>query len=407
LPGRRAGAIIAAQFVTSTGNRMPNPGQDMQLEIYGGVASDVSRLPIAFEDWEARARAALADGPYWYVAGGAGAGDTMRTNREAFLRWEIRPKIARDISERDLSVTLFGTRLPAPFLLAPIGVQGILHADGELATARAAASTGVPFILSNVSSFTIEQVAAAAGDGPRWFQLYPGKNRDVIRSHLARAEASGFTAVVVTLDTPVLGWREWDLKGAYLPFLQGQGVATYLSDPAFRALLAKTPEEDPQSAITLMLSIFGNLRFGWDDVDWLRQTTHLPLLLKGILDAGDAATAVDRGVDGVIVSNHGGRQVDGAIASLDALPEVSEAVEGRVPVLLDSGVRRGADVLKAIALGASAVLLGRPYAYALASDGEAGVRHVIRTLMADIDLTLALSGHASIEEIDRSLLETD
>lgn len=388
----------------------------MQLEIYARSLNGTSGgdgppgnaiLPIAFEDWEARARAALPAGPYWYVAGGAGAGDTMRANREAFFRWQIRPRVARDVSARDIGVTLFDKRLQSPFLLAPVGVQGILHVEGELAVARAAASTGTPFILSNVSSFTIEQVATAAGDGLRWFQLYPGKNREVMRSALSRAEGAGYSAIVVTLDTTMLGWREWDLTNSYLPFLQGQGIANYVSDPVFRRLLAKPPEEDPRSAVMLMLSLFANPQFTWDDVDWLREATKLPLLLKGITDADDAATAIDRGVDGIIVSNHGGRQVDGAIATLDALPEVYESVDGRVPILFDSGVRRGADVLKAIALGASAVLIGRPYAYALASDGEAGVRHVIRTLMADIDITLALSGRTSVEELDRSLLERD
>jgi isopentenyl diphosphate isomerase/L-lactate dehydrogenase-like FMN-dependent dehydrogenase len=315
--------------------------------------------------------------------------------------------MARDTSGRDIGVTLFGIRYPAPFLLAPIGVQGILHAGGELETARAALSTGVPFILSNVSSFTIEQVAAAAGKGPRWFQLYPGKNQEIIRSTLARAESSGYTAVVVTLDTPMLGWREWDLRMAYLPFLQAEGVANYFSDPIFRALLAKPPEEDPRSAVMLMLSLFTNPALTWEDIDWLRQTTKLPLLLKGIVDPDDARAAADRGVDGIIVSNHGGRQVDGAVATLDALPKVCDAVGDRVTVLLDSGIRRGPDVLKAVALGARAVLVGRPYAYALASDGEAGVRQVIRTLMADIDLTLALCGRTSIEELDESLLAAD
>jgi lactate 2-monooxygenase len=388
----------------------------MQLEIYARSLNGTSGadglpgnaiMPIAFEDWEARARAALPDGPYWYVAGGAGAGDTMRGNREAFSHWQIRPRVARDVSARDIGVTLFGKRLRSPFLLAPVGVQGILHSEGELAVARAATSTGTPFILSNVSSFTIEQVATAAGDGLRWFQLYPGKNREVMRSALSRAEGAGYSAIVVTLDTTMLGWREWDLTNSYLPFLQGQGIANYVSDPVFRCLLPKPPEEDPRSAVTLMLSLFANPQFTWDDVDWLREATKLPLLLKGITDADDAATAIDHGVDGIIVSNHGGRQVDGAIAALDALPEVWESVDGRVPVLFDSGVRRGADVLKAIALGASAVLIGRPYAYALASDGEAGVRHVIRTLTADIDITLALSGRTSMEELDRSLLDRD
>jgi len=290
-----------------------------------------------------------------------------------------------------------------------------MHAEGELATARAAASVGVPFILSNVSSFTIEQVAAAAsssaaaavpaGDAPRWFQLYPGKNREIIKSALARAESAGYSAIVVTLDTAMLGWREPDLRTGYLPFLQAKGCANYFSDPTFRALLPKPPEEDPRSAVLLMLSLFTNPRLTWDDVEWLKQTTKLPLLLKGILTADDAKTAIDRGVDGIIVSNHGGRQVDGAIATLDALPEVCDAVKDRVPVLLDSGVRRGPDVLKAIALGATAVLIGRSFAYALASDGEAGVRHVIRTLMADVDITLALSGRTSVEDLDDSFID--
>ena len=397
---------------------MPNPGPDMQLEIYSSaLTSGEPRLPIACEEWEARARAVLADGPYWYVAGGAGSGDTMRANLEAFKRRRIVPVMPRDVSGRDIGISLFGERYPAPFLLAPVGVQGILHAEGELATARAAARTGVPFILSNVSSFTLEQVAAAAssaaaskvpvGDGPRWFQLYAGKNQEVIRSTLARAEAAGYSALVVTLDVALLGWREPDLVTGYLPFLQAQGVANYFSDPAFRAMLPKPPEEDPRSAVMLMLSLFTNPRFTWAEVEWLKKTTKLPILLKGILSDKDAAAAIDHGADGIIVSNHGGRQVDGSIASLDALPKVCDAVKDRVPVLFDSGIRRGPDVLKAIALGAAAVLLGRPFAYALASDGEAGVRQVIRTLMADIDLTLALSGRTSVEDLDESFLAKD
>ena len=387
----------------------------MQLEIYSGALTSAEpRLPVAFEEWEARARAVLADGPYWYVAGGAGSGDTMRANLEAFKRRRIVPVMPRDVSGRDIGISLFGERYPAPFLLAPVGVQGILHAEGELATARAAARAGVPFILSNVSSFTLEQVAAAAssaaastvpvGDGPRWFQLYAGKNQEVIRSTLARAEAAGYSALVVTLDVALLGWREPDLVTGYLPFLQAQGVANYFSDPAFRAMLPKPPEEDPRSAVMLMLSLFTNPRFTWAEVEWLKKTTKLPILLKGILSDKDAAAAIDHGADGIIVSNHGGRQVDGSIASLDALPKVCDAVKDRVPVLFDSGIRRGPDVLKAIALGAAAVLVGRPFAYALASDGEAGVRQVIRTLMADIDLTLALSGRTSMEDLDESFL---
>lgn len=386
---------------------MANHGPEMQLEIYSAAltAPDEPRLPVVFEEWEARARAALDDNAYWYVAGGAGAGDTMRANREAIERRRIRPVVGRDVSSRDISISLFGHDYPAPFLLAPLGVQGILHPDGELATARAAARTGVPFILSNVSSFTIEQVAESAPSAQRWFQLYFGKNRDVVKSAVARAEAENYSALVVTLDTPMLGWREPDLKTGYLPFIHAKGVANYFSDPAFRALLAQPPEQDPRTAVMTMLSLFSNPTLSWKDIDWLKQTTTLPLLVKGIVSKQDASLAIDHGVDGIIVSNHGGRQVDGAIGAMDALPQVCEQVKNRVPVLFDSGIRRGADVLKAIALGATAVLLGRPFAYGLASDGEPGVRHVIRTLMADIDLTLGLSGRTSIKELDQTLLD--
>lgn len=388
---------------------MPNYGPEFQTEIYTKalLSPGEARLPVVFEEWEARARAVLPDDPYWYVAGGAGSGETMRSNREAFERRRIRPRMAVDVTTRDISTSLLGARYPAPFLLAPVGVQGILHAEGELATARAAASAGIPFILSNVSSFTIEQIAEAAGSGPRWFQLYFGKNRDVVSSAVSRAEASGYSALVVTLDTRLLGWREPDLRTGYLPFLHAKGVANYFSDPAFRALLQKPPEEDPRTAVMTMLSLFGNPALVWKDIEWMKQTTNIPLLVKGILTGEDAKAAIDHGVDGIIVSNHGGRQVEGSVAALDALPEVCDAVKKRVPVLFDSGVRRGPDVLKAVALGAAAVLIGRPFAYALASEGEAGVRQLIRTLMADIDLTLALSGRTSVEELDRSFLEKD
>jgi lactate 2-monooxygenase len=385
---------------------MPNYGQELQLAVYGNPQPpEDQRLPFAVEEWEQRARAALAAGPFGYLAGGAGAGDTKRANREAFYNWRIWPRMLRDVGERDLRTEILGTTLPAPFLLAPIGVLGIAHPDGERAPARAAAATGIPLILSTVSSVPMEEVAAVMGAAPHWFQLYPGTNRDVMSSMVRRAEAAGYSAVVVTLDTTMLGWREVDLQQAYLPFLQGQGLANYFSDPAFRAALPKPPEEDPRSAILYFLSIFVNPRFSWPDIDFLRQQTRLPIVLKGILHPADAALALDHGVDGIIVSNHGGRQVDGATAALDALPLVAEAVAGRGPVLMDSGIRRAADVLKARALGATAVLLGRPYAYALAAAGEAGVRQVIRNLLAELDLELALSGRRSMAEVDRSLLD--
>jgi lactate 2-monooxygenase len=242
------------------------------------------------------------------------------------------------------------------------------------------------------------------GASPRWFQLYPSKSRDVAASMIARAELSGYSAIVVTLDTAVLGWREHDLRLGHLPFLEGHGIVNYLSDPVFRAMLARPPEEDPRAAIMQFFGVFNNPAFGWSDVDWLRSQTKLPILLKGLVHPDDASMALDHGVDGIVVSNHGGRQLDGAIGTLDALPAMVEAVDGEVPLLIDSGVRRGADVIKALALGAKAVLIGRPYAYAMASHGEDGVRHLIRTMMADIDLQLALCGLTSVADLDESVL---
>jgi isopentenyl diphosphate isomerase/L-lactate dehydrogenase-like FMN-dependent dehydrogenase len=382
---------------------MPNFGFEVALEVYGNQQTRPA-LPFSFEVWEQRARSILDDKAFGYIAGGAGAGETIRANREAFERRKVWPRMLRDVAERDLQTTLFGTRLQAPLLLAPIGIQSIMHPEAERATARAAVATGVPFILSTVSSVAIEEVAGLMGEAPRWFQLYAGKGREVTASMLHRAEVAGYSAVVVTLDTAVLGWRETDLAHAYLPFLQGEGIANYLSDPAFRGQLQRPPEEDPGSAIQRFLTIFSNPSLTWREIDFIRAQTRLPLLLKGILHPGDAEQALDHGADGVIVSNHGGRQLDGGVAALDALEAVSERIRERVPLLMDSGIRRGADVLKAIALGAKAVLLGRPYAYGLAVGGEVGVRQVIRNLMAEIDLELALSGRRSISEVDRSLL---
>lgn len=382
-----------------------NVGQQMQLDVYGSaVAGKRIELPFSFDEWEARAKAALPENAYWYIAGAAGGGNTMRANREAFDRVQLIHRALSDVSVRDISTEILGARIPAPFLLAPIGVQGIMHADGERAPARAAAATGIPFTLSTVSSVTMEEIASIMGDSPRWFQLYPARDRDVATSMVSRAERSGYSAIVVTLDTPVLGWREQDLRLGYLPFLEGKGIANYLSDPVFRASLAKTPEEDPRAAIMQFLGVFTNPSFGWSDVDWLGTITKLPILLKGVVHPDDGRKALDHGVSGIVVSNHGGRQLDGEVGTLDALPAMVEAVDGKIPLLVDSGVRHGADVIKALAIGASAVMLGRPYAYAMASHGEEGVVHLIRSMMADIDLQLALCGLTSIAGITRSVL---
>jgi isopentenyl diphosphate isomerase/L-lactate dehydrogenase-like FMN-dependent dehydrogenase len=301
---------------------------------------------------------------------------------------------------------VLGTPSAAPFLLAPIGVLGIVHPEADLAVARAAAANGVPIVLSSAASSSMEQVAEEVGDAPRWFQLYWVSDRKIAESFVRRAEASGYGAIVVTLDTLVLGWRPRDLANTYLPFIQGEGCAQFFTDPVFQSYLAAPPEDDVLSAAALMLSTFPNLGLTWDDLDWLRGLTELPLLVKGVLTAEDALAAKERGVDGIIVSNHGGRQVDGAVASLDALVEVRDALGDDATVLVDSGIRGGADVVKAMALGADAVLLGRPYVWGLAVGGQEGVEAVIRQLLAETDLTLALAGGTAIRDLDRSALST-
>ena len=294
----------------------------------------------------------------------------MRANLAAFRRWRIEPRVLCDLSHREWQTSLLGLTFPAPILLAPVGVQGIFHPDGELASARAAAALGIPVILSSASSVALEDVAATMGDAHRWFQLYWSADPDIATSFLKRAEGAGYSAIVVTVDCPILSWRERDLANAYTPFLHSHGIANYLTDPAFCAKLACVPAQDPGAAIQRFIEIFGNAGLTWDDLPFLRRHTRLPIVLKGILRPDDAARAMDAGVDGIVVSNHGGRQVDGAVASLEALPRVVERVAGRVPVLLDGGVRRGADAVKALALGASAVLLGRLYAWGLAVGGR-------------------------------------
>lgn len=367
--------------------------------IYGSPRND---LPVAPDEWEAKAAALLEPGPFDYIAGGAGAESTLAANRAAFDRWRLRPAMLAGNLHREISVNVLGSRSAAPFLLAPIGVLSIAHPDGELAVARAATRAGVPMVLSTASSTPLEAVAQAMGDTPRWYQLYWVNDREVVASLVRRAEAAGYSAIVLTLDTLQLGWRDRDLKNQYLPFLDGEGIGQFTSDPVFRSRLAVAPEQDVRAAGAAMLGMFSNLGLRWDDLAWLRERTSLPLLAKGVLRGDDARRVIDAGYQGVIVSNHGGRQVDGAVAALDALVEVREALGDDAVVLMDSGIRHGADVIKALALGADAVLLGRPYAYGLAVAGEAGVERVIQNLMADVDLTLALIGGVDVKTLDRS-----
>jgi lactate 2-monooxygenase len=383
---------------------MSVPFANYQNEIYfRGIAGERPPFTTDLSRLEAAARAVLPAQAFGYVAGSAGSGSTARANRAAFERWRIVPRMLRDVGERDQSTTVLGTTMAAPVLLAPVGVQTIVHPDGELASARAAAALGLVFVHSTAAAHSIEQVAEASGDGRRWYQLYWPNDRTVATSLIGRAEAAGYSALVVTLDTFVMGWRPTDLDTAYLPFLQSVGIANYLTDPAFNAPLAADASEGDK--VFRWAGMFGDPTLTWDDLAWLRGQTSLPIVLKGVLHADDARSAVDAGVDGLIVSNHGGRQVDGAIASLDALPAVLDAVGGALPVLLDSGVRTGADVVKAVALGAAAVLYGRPYIYGLGLGGQAGVEHVLRCLLGETDVTMALSGRRSLADLGPDVLQ--
>src|SRR5690606_20238340 len=354
--------------------RMAGHWADFQYEIYlNGMTGAVPRLPTDLTRLEQLTEQRLGPGPVGYVAGSAGDGSTARANRAALDRHRIVPRMLRDVHERDLSVRVLGRELPAPLALTPVGVLSIMHPGAEPAAARAAAARGVPFVLSSASSTPMEEVAEAMGGAERWFQLYWPKDVEVARSFLARARAAGYTALVVTLDTPRLSGRPRALDQAYLPFLHGVGTANYFTDPAFRAGLAKPVHEDPNAAVMHFVGMFSDPAKTWPDLAFLRENWDGPIVLKGILHPDDARLAADAGMDGVVVSNHGGRQVAGSVAAADALPRVAEAVGDRLDVLFDSGVRTGDDVFKALALGGRAggrrggrrgprrrVLAGRP-----------------------------------------------
>lgn len=416
------------------------PGRERQAAIYrAGAFGRRPRVPTDFATLERRARRKASVRAWAYCAGGAGAGSTMRANRSAFDRWAIVPRVLRDVSRRDLSVELFGRRLPAPVLFAPVGASELLHPEADRAIATAAARLGVPYVFSNQSSVSMEECAAVMGDQPRWFQLYWSTDDALVDSFVGRAEAAGCEAIVVTLDTTMLGWRPQDLNLGSLPFARAEGIAQYLSDARFwqvvrervaagrgsgaaadgesrptlgaiRTLLSiarKVPgglrhnlrSPEPRAAVQTFLETYSRPSLTWDDIATLRARTSLPILLKGVLHPDDARRAVDLGIDGLVVSNHGGRQIDGAIASLDALVPIADAVAGQTTLLLDSGVRTGSDVFKALALGADAVLIGRPHIYGLALAGAPGAHDAVANIIAELDLTLGLSGLRSLAEI--------
>jgi lactate 2-monooxygenase len=379
---------------------------DFQLEIYfRGLNGIRESLPLTFAELECRAQAATSDELFAYVAGGAGNEHTQEVNVRAFDRWGLMPRMLVGTGKRDLSVNLFGRTLPSPLLLAPIGVIGLCapNGHGDLASARAAAATGVPMIASTLSADPMEDVAKELGDTPGFFQLYPPNDRELAESLVRRAEAAGFSAIVVTLDTLVLGWRVRDLRLGNIPFLHGNCLANYFTDPVFRSRLEKPPEENPRAAARTWAEIFGSPTLSWSDLPWLRSLTKLPLVLKGICHPDDARRALDGGVDGIYCSNHGGRQANSGVAAIDMLPAVVEAC-GNAPVLFDSGVRSGEHVVKALALGARAVGIGRPYVYGLVLGGASGVVHVLRCLLAEADLLMAIDGYPTIADLTPNAL---
>jgi lactate 2-monooxygenase len=442
-----------------------------QSEIYrAGISGTRPAVPVDPIALERAARKASSAEAFAYIAGGAGSERTVAANRTAFERWQVWPRPLRDVSNRDLSIEFLGKRRATPLLLAPLGVMELVNADADLAVARAAASVGVPYVLSNQASYPMEAVADAAPAGSRLFQLYWSSSDELNASLLRRAEASGCEAIVVTLDTHLLGWRTRDLDLAYLPFTRGLGIAQYTSDPVFHQLVrertrgagsvsrtslsergpaantqdttppraaepnppvkltpravaagiriarkgsavtgSKSLRENlrsplPRAAVETFLEVFSTPALTWDDLAKAREWTSLPIILKGIVHPDDATRALDAGVDAIWISNHGGRQIDQSVPTLAALPEVERRVGGRVPIVFDSGVRGGADVVIALALGATAVAIGRPYAYGLAIAGEDGVREVVRNILAELDITMGLAGVTSIDELDRGVL---
>jgi len=417
-------------------------GRRTQTSIFrAGASGAVPRIPTGWQALVSRAERAMSAEAWAYVHGSSGTESTAEANAEAFEQWRIVPRVLRDVSERDLSVTLFGHHYPTPLLASPVGVLELVDPDADLAIARAASSLGVPMIVSNQASIPMERVFAEGGDGPTWFQLYWSSSDELVESLVSRAERLGAQAIVVTLDTQMLGWRPRDLDLGFLPFIRGMGIAQYTSDPVFRRLVAErmgrpadpaapkpkiTPTAvrtligmtrrhpgrfranlrsgQPRGAVETFLDVFSRSDLTWSDLAFLRSRTTLPIVLKGIQHPDDARRALDSGMDGVIVSNHAGRQIDGAIASLDALPGVVAAVDGRAPVLFDSGVRGGADVFRALALGAAAICVGRPWVYGMAIAGEEGAREALRNLIAEFDLVLGLSGHRSIGELTQDAL---
>jgi isopentenyl-diphosphate delta-isomerase len=365
------------------------------------LENETPDLPVSYDALREQAHEEMSEGAKAYIHGGAGSEATFEREQD-FSEWRIIPRMLQGVEERDLSTEFLGQEIDFPLAITPLGIQGLAHEEGELATARAVREMNVPFVLSSLSSTPMEEVAEELGDTPKYFQFYWSSDEDIARSFLNRAEEAGYDGIVLTVDAPILGWRERLIERGYYPFLDGDGVANYFSDPEFRAQLDRPPEEDPEAAVQHFLDIFGDSSLTWEDLSFVFENTDLPVHIKGILHPEDAEMAVDAGADAIGVSTHGGRQVDGSITPMEALPAIADRVGEETTITYDSGIRRGSDVFRALAVGADLCLLGRPFIYGLAVGGQAGVEHVLENILADFDLTMGLAGRDRATDIDRS-----
>ncbi|MBK8296322.1 MAG: alpha-hydroxy-acid oxidizing protein [Saprospiraceae bacterium] len=394
-------------------------------------------IPVSFELLQLEASKKLSKNAFDYIFTGAGTNQGVTNNRESFKRYRIKPHMLQGCENPSLETQIFNNRFPLPFYFSPIGVLELAHLNADLELAIAAKNTGLTMIYSNQASKSMETCSSLLGTSNKWFQLYFSKSRELVESLVSRAEQNGCTALVLTLDTTTIGWRVMDLENAYLPFIYGKGLAQYTSDPVFNKLMNSNKHNTPTKsvsnrpgffdtleilksypdtllnnlktgnsvkAIRCFFDLYSNPDLSWDDITWLRTITKLPIVLKGILHEEDARKALDSGIDGIIVSNHGGRQIDQVFSSLDALRQIKKILPSSYPLLFDSGIRSGTDIFIALALGAKAIGIGRPYVYALALKGHVGVETLVQNLASELMITMSLCGCKSIETITSDLL---
>ncbi|SFL72884.1 FMN-dependent dehydrogenase, includes L-lactate dehydrogenase and type II isopentenyl diphosphate isomerase [Gracilibacillus orientalis] len=358
-------------------------------------------FPIRFQDLEQQAQDRLEPKVFGYIQSGGGREETLRTNETSFEKWQLVPRFGADVSTVSLDKKIHGETIQSPILLAPVGMQALANVNGEKASVSAAHKFGMPFMASTVSSYSLEDIAEACPDAERWFQLYYPNDEALAKSFVQRAEKAGYKAIVVTIDMATLGHREKDLTNKYSPFRLGKGMSNYTNDPIFQSYLRGYSQED---VLAEMQKVFFKPDLNWQHIQQLRKATSLPIYIKGVLHPDDTEKAVELGIDGIVVSNHGGRQLDRCIASIDALPLIKARVQDQLTILLDSGIRSGPDIVTALALGADAVLLGRPFVYGLAISGQSGVENVLENITNDLTKTLQLMGINDVNQVDHTFI---